>query len=58
MAAPINPPKSMGPAARRLWRAVLSEFELEEHERTLLLQAAGSLMCAPSCRQRWTLKAH
>jgi hypothetical protein len=29
-------PKGAGPAGRRLWRAVLGEFELDEHERALV----------------------
>lgn len=34
-----NPPKGAGVEGRRLWRAVLKEYELEEHELTLLRQA-------------------
>ena len=37
-----RPPKSMGPAGRRLWDSVLGRFELEEHELTLLRQAAST----------------
>ena len=33
-------PRGTGPAGRRLWRAVLAEYELAEHELTLLRQAA------------------
>ena len=33
------PPRGAQAAGRRLWRAVLREFELEEHEQTLLRQA-------------------
>jgi hypothetical protein len=32
-------PSGVGPAGRRLWRAVLADFELAEHEMTLLRQA-------------------
>ncbi len=32
-------PRGAGAAGRRLWRAVLGEFELAEHELTLLRQA-------------------
>ncbi len=32
-------PRGAGAAGRRLWRAVLAEFELAEHEVTLLRQA-------------------
>jgi hypothetical protein len=31
-----RPPKGAGPSGRRVWRAVLGEFELEEHERALV----------------------
>ena len=33
-------PAGAGPAGRRLWRAVLTDFELAEHEMSLLRQAA------------------
>lgn len=33
------PPKGSGVEGRRLWRAVLNEYELEEHELSLLRQA-------------------
>ena len=32
-------PRGTGPAGRRLWRAVLADYELAEHELTLLRQA-------------------
>lgn len=32
-------PQGLGPAGRRLWRSVLAEFELSEHERVLLQQS-------------------
>ncbi len=35
------PPPGLAPAGRRLWRAVLSDFELAEHEVVLLRQAAS-----------------
>lgn len=31
-----RPPKGAGPSGRRVWRAVLGECELEEHERALV----------------------
>lgn len=31
-----RPPRGAGPSGRRVWRAVLGEFELEEHERSLV----------------------
>jgi hypothetical protein len=34
-----KPPMGAGPAGRRLWRSVLSEFDLAEHELALLRQA-------------------
>jgi len=33
------PPKGVRTAGRRLWRAVLADYELDEHELTLLRQA-------------------
>lgn len=35
---PPAPPGS-GPAGRKLWRSVLGSFELDEHERRLLVEA-------------------
>jgi hypothetical protein len=35
-----KPPDGTGPAGRKLWRSVLTGFELDEHERLLLAQAA------------------
>ena len=35
MAIP-RPPQGAGPSGRRVWRAILGEFELEEHERALV----------------------
>ena len=32
-------PRGLGPAGRRLWRSVLDQYELEEHERVLLVEA-------------------
>jgi hypothetical protein len=32
-----RPPKGAGPSGRRLWRAVAGEFDLDEHERALLV---------------------
>jgi hypothetical protein len=34
-----KPPERAGPAGKRLWRAVLRDFELAEHEQVLLRQA-------------------
>src|ERR1700743_1958441 len=34
-------PKGLGVAGRRLWRSVLGDFELAEHERALLAQACA-----------------
>jgi hypothetical protein len=31
-----RPPQGAGPSGRRVWRAVVGEFELEEHERALV----------------------
>lgn len=35
-----KPPKGLKAAGRRLWRSVLGDFELDEHEVVLLRQAA------------------
>lgn len=32
-------PTGLGPAGRRLWSSVITAFELDEHERLLLLEA-------------------
>jgi hypothetical protein len=37
-----EPPKGTKAAGRRLWRSVLEEFELAEHELTLLRQAVAT----------------
>lgn len=34
-----RPPRGTGAAGRELWRAISGSFELEEHERMILLQA-------------------
>jgi hypothetical protein len=34
-----RPPKGLGSAGRRLWRAVLTDFQLDEHEMALLVLA-------------------
>ncbi len=36
---PPAPPTGLRRTGRALWRAVLADFDLDEHERTLLLQA-------------------
>jgi hypothetical protein len=38
-----RPPKGLGTAGRRLWRSVVEEFELDEHERVLLVQACRTV---------------
>ncbi len=40
MSAPERAPVGAGLAGRRLWRAVVEEYELEEHELLLLREAA------------------
>ena len=32
-----RPPRGAGPAGKRLWRAVQSEYQLDEHEQALLV---------------------
>lgn len=39
MSAIPAPPRGCGPGGRRLWRSVLADFELAEHELALLRQA-------------------
>lgn len=34
-----KPPKGLGTSGRALWRAVLGEYELDEHESAILTQA-------------------
>ncbi len=34
-----SPPAGLAPAGRRLWRSVLADFDLAEHELTLLREA-------------------
>jgi len=31
-----KPPQGAGPSGRRIWRAILGEFDLDEHERALV----------------------
>ncbi len=40
MSAPERAPVGTGLAGRRLWRAVVEQYELEEHESLLLREAA------------------
>ena len=47
-----SPPKGTGPEGRRLWRAVLTDYELEEHELALLRQA---VRVADACSVRQDL---
>ncbi len=42
MKAP-NPPRGTGRAGARLWRAVLAEYELEEHELLLLREVVRTV---------------
>ena len=37
----IPTPKGLGPAGKKLWRAVVEDFDPEQHERLLLEQAAS-----------------
>jgi hypothetical protein len=43
-----KPPNGAGTAGKRLWRAVLDAYELDEHELSLLRQA---VRCADLCDQ-------
>src|SRR5664280_2320302 len=43
-------PRQLGPAGRRFWATVLAGFELEEHQRQLLLAACESLDGAERAR--------
>ncbi len=45
-------PRGAGAAGRRLWRAVLTEFELAEHEMTLLRQAVHVADLCEDLQQR------
>ncbi len=45
-------PRGAGAAGRRLWRAVLAEFELAEHELTLLRQAVHVADLCEDLQQR------
>lgn len=38
-----RPPAGAGAPGRRLWRAVLSDFQLEEHELALLVEAVRTV---------------
>ena len=46
------PPKGTRAAGRRLWRAVLSDYELAEHELTLLRQAVRVADLCEDLQQR------
>ena len=41
--APEKPPAGLGAEARALWSSVTDAFDLEEHERTLLVQAVRTV---------------
>jgi len=43
MSKPPAPPKGTGKAGAALWRSVLDDFELEEHERALLVEAVRTV---------------
>lgn len=38
-----RPPAGLADAGRRLWRSVVSDYELEEHERRLLTEACRTV---------------
>jgi hypothetical protein len=38
-----RPPKGLAAPGRRLWRSVVEEYELDEHERVLLVQACRTV---------------
>jgi P27 family predicted phage terminase small subunit len=38
-----NAPRGLRPAGRRLWKAVTGEFDLDDHEAALLLQACRTV---------------
>lgn len=38
-----NPPKGTGKPGAALWRSVLADFDLEEHERALLVEAVRTV---------------
>ncbi len=40
---PTKAPDELKPAGRKLWRAVLRDFELGEHEKAVLLEAARTV---------------
>lgn len=46
MARVLDPPKGAKVDGKRLWRAILAEYDLEEHELSLLRQA---VRCADLC---------
>lgn len=43
MSTPEAPPEGTEEAGRRLWDSVLTEYELEEHERALLVEAVRTV---------------
>jgi hypothetical protein len=38
-----KPPTGLREAGKRLWRSILDDFELDEHERAMLLEACRSV---------------
>lgn len=38
-----DPPKGTGTAGRALWRSVVGDYDLEEHERALLVEAVRTV---------------
>lgn len=43
MSSATAAPKGTKPGGRRLWRAVVADYELEEHERALLVEAVRTV---------------
>jgi hypothetical protein len=43
MTKPPTPPKGTGKAGAALWHSVVDEFDLEEHERALLVEAVRTV---------------
>lgn len=41
--APERPPAGLGSDARKMWSAVMDDYDLEEHERALLVEACRTV---------------
>lgn len=39
----VKPPTGLREAGKRLWRSILDDYDLDEHERALLLEACRSV---------------